>query len=257
MLRRKRVTRFQSSFATTRGAHRRGSCGFTLIELLVVIAIIALLVSILLPSLSKAKELAVRAVCASNLRNVGMAELQYIQDNSEHVTVRATGLVASFVVAYQGTPTFLGQLFAGDGLFSADNSDILFCPGQSLTGWRIKDAQEEWPDCFWPSFWWGEATYCQRQTNRPAAVGGSGPWLRFGEITTGYQLDSSTAFITCMRLPVVADPTDKDVTVPHLGSGSNTWYFDGSLQFVDTGGLPPLDAVTSWGTAWWEYADTQ
>lgn len=52
--------------------------GFTLIELLVVIAIIALLVSILLPSLRKAKELARRVICgASNMRNIGLAVTQY------------------------------------------------------------------------------------------------------------------------------------------------------------------------------------
>ena len=52
---------------------RRRVFGFTLIELLVVVAIIALLISILLPSLSRARELSKRLVCASNLSGMGKA----------------------------------------------------------------------------------------------------------------------------------------------------------------------------------------
>ena len=54
--------------------------GFTLIELLVVIAIIALLMAILIPALRKAKEKVKETMCKSNLRNVGIAVLMYLDD---------------------------------------------------------------------------------------------------------------------------------------------------------------------------------
>ena len=57
--------------------------GFTLIELLVVIAIIALLVSILLPSLNRARELAKRAVCSTNLNGMGKALVLYSSSNDD------------------------------------------------------------------------------------------------------------------------------------------------------------------------------
>lgn len=66
---------------TLRRASKRSRHAFTLVELLVVIGIIALLISILLPSLSKASEQAKRIKCASNARQLCLALTMYANDN--------------------------------------------------------------------------------------------------------------------------------------------------------------------------------
>jgi prepilin-type N-terminal cleavage/methylation domain-containing protein/prepilin-type processing-associated H-X9-DG protein len=56
--------------------------GFTLVELLVVISIIALLLAVLMPALSKAREMGKAIVCKSRLNQIGLATMLYVEDNS-------------------------------------------------------------------------------------------------------------------------------------------------------------------------------
>src|SRR2546429_9341329 len=64
-------------------SHMRRNAAFTLIELLVVIAIIAILAAILFPVFAKAREKARQASCTSNVKQLGLAWMMYVQDYDE------------------------------------------------------------------------------------------------------------------------------------------------------------------------------
>ena len=118
-----------------------GRKGFTLIELLVVIAIIAILAAMLLPALSQAREKARQAVCMSNLRQIALGFLMYIQENNESFppcTIYGAGKDGTAWDykwdAYDDPDSFTGDGYIG--IYLAKTINVYGCPSaKTLYSW--------------------------------------------------------------------------------------------------------------------------
>jgi prepilin-type N-terminal cleavage/methylation domain-containing protein len=99
---------------------------FTLIELLVVIAIIAILASLLLPALSRAKQKAWTTSCTSNLRQIGLGLRMYADDNQERYPESGGSIVWNLIDPSSPANAWMQQIYS-----YVQNTNVYRCPGNA------------------------------------------------------------------------------------------------------------------------------
>ncbi len=135
------------------------SKGFTLIELLVVIAIIAVLLSILIPSLQLAKDQAKRVGCSANLRSLAMAAILYAEENDGHTPCSTVDWNSGPGPGWVGRTCLqsTGEAFTVEKQIIAIQSGQLYKYIENTKGWRCPadPDREQMRSYGMAAQWWG------------------------------------------------------------------------------------------------------
>jgi len=109
--------------------------GFTLVELLVVISVIAMLIGILMPALNKAKAMATRVNCKSNLKQIAVALRIYLDDNRD---IMPPACMRPSINP-ENKPTIMSFLFDKQSI-----QKVFKCPGDKLKDFEIQKTSYEY-----------------------------------------------------------------------------------------------------------------
>lgn len=194
----------------TLSAHR----AFTLVELLVVIGIIALLISILLPALSRARQQANSLKCATQMRGIGQQILMYANANKGFLypTNAAGDHIGSGVPEDQRWPTYVYNDMMQSGTLNASNHfspDFLRCPSDDR---EILDKGNADPYGSYHSYNYQCSLFPANETSK---------WLKYGGKVPNY--DNSDVLLMVEKRQNLHD-WHIDVRVGNLAGTKQQWY---------------------------------